>query len=140
MNNIFNGNINSIEAMTDTVLRKGKTPNVNTTYTGPIFKDIFNNKASIDSVISNSSIGQVKFSKHASQRLEERDINLSKEQINRLEEGTQKAISKGIKESLVLVDNFAFIVNTTNKTVVTAMDSQSNEENVYTNIDGAVVI
>ena len=140
MNNIFNGNINSIEAMTDTVLRKGKTPNVNTTYTGPSFKDIFNNKASIDSVISNSSIGQVKFSKHASQRLEERDINLSKEQISRLEEGTQKAISKGIKESLVLVDNLAFIVNTTNKTVVTAMDSQSNEENVYTNIDGAVVI
>lgn len=140
MNNIVNGNINSIEAMTDAVLKFTKQTSKTNEYSGPSFKEIFNSKASIDSVISNSSIGHVKFSKHANQRLEERDINLSDEQLNRLEEGTQKAISKGIKESLVLVDNLAFIVNTTNKTVVTAMDSQSNEENVYTNIDGAVVI
>ena len=62
------------------------------------------------------------------------------EQMMRLEEGTQRAGEKGIKESLVLLDNMAFIVNTQNKTVITAMCQNSGEENIYTNIDGAIVI
>mgnify|MGYP002855217748 CR=1 FL=1 len=140
MNRLVNGNVTSIEAMTDVVLNSTKQTKKTEAYDGPSFQEIFNTKASIDSVISKSNIGQVKFSKHANERLEQRNITLSDEQLGRLKEGTQKAISKGIKESLVLVDNLAFIVNTSNRTVVTAMDSQSNEENVYTNIDGAVVI
>ena len=47
---------------------------------------------------------------------------------------------KGINETLVLLDDMAFIVNTKNKTVVTAMDQNMNEENIFTNIDGAVII
>lgn len=58
----------------------------------------------------------------------------------RLEEGTKKAYSKGIKESLVIVDNLAFIVNTDKKTVITAIDQNSSDDNIYTNIDGAVVM
>jgi flagellar operon protein len=60
--------------------------------------------------------------------------------MTRLNEGTQKAGSKGIRESLVILDNLAFIVNTENRTVVTAMDSNLSDENIYTNIDGAVII
>ena len=52
----------------------------------------------------------------------------------------QKASLKGIKESLVLLDDLAFIVNTENKIVVTAMSQAANDENIYTNIDGAVII
>ena len=81
-----------------------------------------------------------KFSKHAGERLEQRDIRLSDEQMTRLEEGTEKAILKGIKESLVIVDDLSFIVNTRNRTVITAMDQNNNEDNIYTNIDGAVII
>ena len=83
---------------------------------------------------------ELKFSKHASERLAERDISLTREQLQRLEDGAQKASDKGIKESLVLLDDFAFIVNTRNNTVVTAMNKSSEEQNVYTNIDGAVII
>lgn len=83
---------------------------------------------------------ELKFSKHASMRLEERNISLSQEQKDRLESGTQKAEAKGIKDSLVLMDSLAFIVNIPNKTVVTAMEQGESQESIYTNIDGAVII
>lgn len=82
---------------------------------------------------------QVRFSKHASQRLTSRNIRLSEEQSRRLESGVKQAGDKGIQESLVLVDSLAFIVNIPNKTVVTAMDQTETLSNVFTNIDGAVI-
>ena len=57
--------------------------------------------------------------------------------LKRLENGTNKAREKGIKESLVMVDDLAFIVNIPSKTVVTAVNDP--EEGVFTNIDGAVI-
>ena len=60
--------------------------------------------------------------------------------MERLQEGTQRAQQKGIKESLVIVDQLAFIVNIPNSTVVTAMSQNDAVENVFTNIDGAVII
>ena len=82
----------------------------------------------------------VKVSKHASQRLESRNISLSEEQNARLEDGVEQAHAKGIKDSLVLVDSLAFIVNVPSKTVVTAMDQTETQSNIFTNIDGAVIM
>lgn len=82
----------------------------------------------------------VKFSKHANMRLESRGIKLNDEQMMRLENGISKAQQKGIKESLVLMDDVALVVNVENKTVVTALDHSEAREHVFTNIDGAVVI
>ena len=82
----------------------------------------------------------LKFSKHATQRLSQRNINLSDEQNVRLTNGVTEAEKKGVNESLVLVDNLAFIVNVPNKTVVTAMDQEETNANVFTNIDGAVIM
>ena len=62
---------------------------------------------------------------------------MSKTQLERLEQGTNKAREKGIKESLVMVDDLAFIVNVKNNTVVTAVNN--SEDGVFTNIDGAVI-
>lgn len=98
------------------------------------FQEIFEQKQS--DVVSS----ELKFSKHATMRLENRNINLSKEQKQRLETGAEKAEAKGIRESLVLVDSLAFIVNIPNRTVVTAMEQGEAAENIYTNIDGAVII
>ncbi|NLL76179.1 MAG: flagellar protein [Clostridiales bacterium] len=86
------------------------------------------------------SAGEVKFSKHAANRLAERNIELTANQKERLQEGTMKAGLKGINESLVLVDQLAFIVNVPNNTVVTAMKQTETDENVFTNIDGAVIM
>ena len=82
----------------------------------------------------------VKFSKHATNRLSDRNIELTDEQLERLNDGTKKAGEKGIKDSLVLVDQLAFIVNTKSNTVITAMDQTETDENIFTNIDGAVII
>ena len=79
----------------------------------------------------------LKFSKHANERLVSRNIDLSREQVKRLEEGTSKAREKGIQESLVMIDDLAFIVNVKNNTVITAV--KDTEDTVFTNIDGAVI-
>ena len=98
------------------------------------FEDIFKQKQEV------SASDTLKFSKHAAMRLEDRNINLSKDQSERLEAGVLKASEKGIQESLVMVDSLAFIVNVPNKTVVTAMDQGESDQNVFTNIDGAVIV
>lgn len=142
MNNILNGSVTSIERMAE-VISKRKKQDVNATYDGPSFTEILSRQQSIDEFVADRTSGVaygLKFTKHADARLEQRDIRLTDEQMIRLEEGTKKAYSKGIKESLVLVDNLAFIVNTDKKTVITAIDQNSSDDNIYTNIDGAVVM
>lgn len=122
----------SIEQLQDQFLNQSKTPNVNKTQEGMSFKDILSQKSVVES--------GVKFSKHAANRLSSRNIELTNDQMNRLQEGAQKAQAKGIKESLVLVDSLAFIVNVPSNTVVTAMNQNETNENIFTNIDGAVII
>ncbi len=121
----------SIEQATDLLIQnkgigKPKSNDINAT-----FQEIFTRK------LNDSE--EVKFSKHANQRLESRNINLSQEQMSRLNQGVLKARDKSINESLVMMDNLAFIVNIKNNTVVTALES-NEESNVFTNIDGAVIV
>ena len=93
------------------------------------FQEILQNKSQEQNV---SGTQDLKFSKHAAVRLENRGIELT--------DGARKAGQKGIRDSLVIVDDLAFIVNVPNKTVVTAMNSRETEENVFTNINGAVIM
>ncbi|MBR1693681.1 MAG: flagellar protein [Lachnospiraceae bacterium] len=104
--------------------------------TGVSFQDIFVKKVESDGTRAE----ELKFSKHASSRLLDRNISLSDNQVERLNEGAKKALDKGISESLVLVDDLAFIVNVKSSTVITAMDQTETNENVFTNIDGAVIM
>lgn len=92
---------------------------------------------SFDSIFK-QELEQVKFSSHAMKRLESRNIQLSDKDLNRIQDAVQKAESKGAKDSLVMMDNTAFIVNIPNKTVVTAMEVAGSNENVFTNIDSVV--
>ncbi len=83
--------------------------------------------------------GELKFSKHAAKRLDDRNISLSESQNRRLSEGVARAEEKGINDSLVMVDSMAFIVNVPSQTVVTALDQKEAGDHIYTNIDGAVI-
>jgi len=80
----------------------------------------------------------VQFSKHAALRLNDRNIQLSGEQISRVADGIGKANQKGIRDSLVLVDDVALVVNVKSRTVITAVSEM--KENVFSNIDGAVIV
>jgi len=81
---------------------------------------------------------EIKFSKHAESRLQARNIQLTQAQKDKMSQAVNKADEKGVKDSLVLMDNIAFVVNVKNRTVVTAVNSNELKDNVFTNIDGAV--
>ena len=83
------------------------------------------------------NLAPVQFSKHAATRLNDRNINLTGEQIDRVATGIGKANEKGIRDSLVLVDDVALVVNVKSRTVITAVNQA---ENVFSNIDGAVIV
>ena len=131
--NVKNGSLGSIEQIRGRYLDqnvKEKKVNDNSGFTGQSFRDILINE-------SEKEAGALRFSKHANARLASRNINLSNEQISRLSEGTDRARQKGINESLIVVDELAFIVNVKNNTVVTAVGD--SEDKIFTNIDGAVI-
>ena len=125
----------SIEQVTDQYLKQKNINNIGKK-SDISFEDILRQQQ--NQKLEESS--ELKFSKHATSRLESRNISLSEEQSARLESGVEQAKAKGISESLVIVDSLAFIVNVPNNTVITAMDQTETDENVFTNIDGAVIM
>ena len=90
------------------------------------------------STIFQQELDKVKFSNHAIKRLENRNIQLSDNEINKIQNAVQKAESKGSKDSLVMMNNTAFVVNIPNRTVVTALPVGESNENIFTNIDSVV--
>ncbi|MCC3145202.1 flagellar protein [Halanaerobium sp. Z-7514] len=78
------------------------------------------------------------FSKHAKKRVNNRPIPFTKSEFNKLQSGAEKARAKGAKDSLIMVNNTAYIVSIENNKVITAVDEESMEDNVFTNIDSAV--
>jgi flagellar operon protein len=89
--------------------------------------------------ILQKELKELKFSKHAQDRLASRNIQLSGDDLNTLGRAVSKAGEKGSQDSLVMLRNMAFIVSVRNRTVVTAMDAAQMQENVVTNIDSAVI-
>jgi len=87
-----------------------------------------------------SETAEVKFSKHAEYRLQSRNITLTQAQKAKMKEAVAKAESKGVRDSLILMDNMAFVVNIRTRTVITAANNSELKENVFTNIDGAVIV
>ncbi len=83
--------------------------------------------------------GQLQFSRHALARVQRRGIELDSATLGRLSEGVGRAASKGSRDSLVLVDGTAFVVSVSNRTVITAVGSEHMKDNVFTNIDSAVI-
>jgi flagellar operon protein len=81
----------------------------------------------------------VQFSGHALQRIESRGIPIDDGAVARLAGGVDRAAAKGSRSSLVLVDETAFVVSVPNRTVVTAVDREHMREQVFTNIDSAVI-
>ncbi|MCI9220317.1 MAG: flagellar protein [Lachnospiraceae bacterium] len=130
---IQNNGYMSIAQLTDQYLGKPKRIPVRETKDGLTFQDVLQRK-------TQSGACDLKFSKHAMGRLADRNIELNDSQLERLASGTRKAQQKGIRDSLVIVDSLAFIVNVPNQTVVTAMDSAQTDENIFTNINGAVIM
>lgn len=105
---------------------RGNRERIEETRKGDTFKDVLAQQS-------------LKFSRHAQERIAHRKISLNAGQLQKINTAVEKAAAKGANNSLVLVDNLAFIVSIKNRTVVTAMDENSIRGNVFTNIDSAVI-
>jgi flagellar operon protein len=99
--------------------------------TGPAFADVLSQ--------TTQKATAVKFSAHALQRVERRGIDLSPATLGRLNEGLDRAAGKGARASVVFVDSTAFVVSVPNRTVITAVDRDHMKQQVFTNIDSAVI-
>lgn len=95
-------------------------------------------KSFID-ILKSKTSEELKFSAHASSRLQSRGIEVTPEVQEKLEKAVAGAQSKGARDSLIIVKDLAFIVNVPNRTVITAMDGDSIKDNVFTNIDSTVI-
>ncbi len=79
------------------------------------------------------------FSKHLTERMNRRSIDLSPEKLDRLSRAVDKVADKGARESVVLLDNLALLVSVSNRTVLTAIETGKMKNGVFTNIDSVVV-
>ncbi len=128
MYDIYNGSIQPSRGNTNI------SPRINKSQT-------LQNEQSFDSILKQKiQDKELKISQHAQLRINTRNIKLDDDQMEKLKNAVDRAEQKGVKESLILIDDIAFIVSIKNRTVITAMDGPSVKENVFTNIDGAVVL
>ncbi len=82
----------------------------------------------------------VKFSKHAEERLQRDGIHLTDAEKERLDQGMDKAAAKGARSSVLLMDDKVFIANVREKIVITSMTRDRLRDNVFTQIDSAVLL
>ncbi len=111
----------------------------NTQATGPSFGQVLQSQVG-DTLAASAARAGIKFSGHAQTRLASRQITLSDSDVARLGQAMTKAATKGAKDSLVLMDRTAFVVSVANRTVVTAVASDALKENIFTNIDSAMIL
>ena len=103
--------------------------------TGPSFGQVLQ-----DQVAAQAARAGVKLSGHAQARLASRQITLSGEDLSRIGDAMTRAAAKGARSSLVLMDKAALVVSVPNRTIITAVDKAALKENIFTNIDSAMIL
>ena len=83
---------------------------------------------------------KLKFSAHAMRRMHERNMQPSPNELERLNEGFEKARENGSQSSLILVDETAYVVSVRNQTVITALDKNAAQGNLFSNIDSVAIV
>mgnify|MGYP001063239005 FL=1 len=99
-----------------------------------------NPSKSFKNVVESLKAEEVKFSKHASMRIQDRGVSFNNEEISKIRDAIQKAEDKGVKDALIFIDDKVLITNIKTRTVITALKNEQMDEKVITNIDGAVII
>lgn len=102
------------------------------------FSKLLDNK--LENKIDAPSNQGISVSQHAQKRIEQRSINLDSNEYMKLRQALQSLQTKGGKESLVVTDKAAYIMDVANKKIVTAMNKQELQDNVFTKIDSTVFV
>lgn len=132
LRNISNINSNlDINSVKRQNLNKSTSSNSNEGLKESSFKELLNEKQ--------AQVNALSFSKHATERIEQRNIDIDESVEGKLNEALEQAKDKGLKNVLVMIDSSAFILNTLSNKVITALNNSELKENIFTNIDGAVI-
>ena len=108
---------------------------------GPSFGQVLSGQMTVGEPLAvTAARANVKFSGHAQTRLASRRITLSGDDVARLGSAMTKAAAKGAKDSLMLMDKTAFVVSVANRTVITAVAQDALKDNIFTNIDSAMIL
>jgi len=83
---------------------------------------------------------EVKLSAHAQERLKQQNINITPQDFSRIKDATNMAEKKGSKESLMLLNDVALVVNISNRTIITAVDKARQKDKIFTNIDSTIIL
>lgn len=110
-------------------------PSIRTVQPKPI-----NTQQSFKAHLQEASRQELKVSKHAHERIMERKIDISEQEWQVVSDKVFEAHSKGVKQPLVLMDQAALIISAKNATVITAMDRTEAKQQLFTNIDGTIVL
>jgi flagellar operon protein len=122
------GKINQFEDVRQLKLRSA----AGVTECGSSFSDVFNSRIGEEE--------KLHFSKHAAERANQRGIEVTPSFLGDLQSAVEKARLKGAKDVVIISERGAFIVNVPNNTVVTTMSENEMKENIFTNIDSAVLL
>jgi flagellar operon protein len=120
--------------------RPASERNIQTPNGGTTFREALGELSKTTPGTAETSAANLKFSSHAIERMRLRGITFSPEQLTQIDKAVDKAASKGSRETLLLTDSSALIVNVNSRTIKTVMDKNLLKENVFTNIDSAVVL
>lgn len=124
--------MNKISQVTDARMLQLQHASVHNTKAGVPFGELLNKEVGKQQ--------NVQFSKHAAQRVQERGIEMTDGLMRDLNNAVEKARAKGAKDVVIIGDNGAFIVNVPNNVVITTMAGTEMKENIFTNIDSAVLM
>ncbi|MEO1814773.1 MAG: TIGR02530 family flagellar biosynthesis protein [Acetobacterium sp.] len=124
--------------LNDAIIRQ--TERLNNTNQNQTVNDAQKTETSFKDLLDQQIKNTVTFTKHASIRKEQRNIEVSESDLEKLGNACDKAQEKGIGNALIMMDNSAFIVNAADKRVITVMDKNEMKNKLFNDIDGAVFI
>ena len=98
-----------------------------------------NNKSGRDFAgVFKQELNNLVFSKHAINKIEHRGIDINEKTLEKINSAMDKLQSKGSRDSLVFIEDVAYVVNPNSKVIITAVDKENLKENVFTGIDSAI--
>lgn len=97
------------------------------------FKEVLDNVKNVKPINYGFTI-----SKHAALRLN--DINLTEDDMKKIEKGFQIAKDKNSKNTVMIYKDIALIASVENKTLITVVEKERSKDNIFTNVDSVVIL
>ncbi|MFJ7638588.1 TIGR02530 family flagellar biosynthesis protein [Peribacillus sp. NPDC097225] len=86
------------------------------------------------------SDSKITLSKHAKWRMDQRKIEINSQTWDQIADKAKEAKKKGVTESLVITSNVALVISTKNNRVITVMDREEASSQIFTNINGTIIL